>query len=242
MSQAEANGRLRLLRAGIFISAARTRRVLDGHALDGDIESLVRRGSERGRQRAATRLRSSLPAVFEWRPVRGGLLGAYLDAVQNPIIQTPIDIGQTQPSVIVAYLVLGTDGILTATGLWTLEVPDHALRRAIERDPRGDVRAKVQEAHGRLLQTSGDEPPTIGEEFLIPTSGPGVFVAEWIVGTLKHCGNVMLYARARTWLHDDQISDRQTQQVPPSAPSGKRTLLDIGILTPVALRTSSVVS
>jgi hypothetical protein len=236
MSQAEATGRLRLLRAVVASRAELTHKILDARTLDRDVESLVRRGSERGRQRAAVRLRAFLPAVFEWRRVTSGLLGAYLEAARYPIIQTPSDPGQTQPSVAVAYLVLGTEEMLTATGLWTLEVPDHALRRALERDRPGDVEGKIREAHAALLRASIDRRPPIGGEFLIPTSGPGVFVAEWIPGKLRSNGKHMVYARARTWLHDDQLSSSQARQVLSSAASGEASLYDAGLLTPVVLR------
>jgi hypothetical protein len=255
MSRAEANGRLRLLRADVAARAEQTRRTLVGRMLDPDVEAMVRRGSERGRQRAAARLRRSLPAVFEWRWIPGQvitgtgiptntyitgtgcLLGAYLDAARDPIIQDPSDVGQTQRSIVVAYLVLGTARQLSATGLWTLEVPDHALRRALERDRGADAAVKVRESHAALLGVSVAGAPPLGVEFLIPTSGPGVFTAEWIPGRLRSTGAEMVYARARTWLHEDQLSEDQARRIISPAASGEPSLYDSGMLVPVVLRT-----
>jgi hypothetical protein len=240
MSQAETNWKLRQFRAGITERAKCVHHILDGFSINKDVVALVHRGSDRGRQRAAVRLRTSFPAAFEWRQIDKGLLGAYLEAVKNPIIQTPSDPGQTQSSVFVSYLVLGTKDVLTATGLWTFEVPDHALRRAFERDPYGDTGKKIYEAHKAILRISVDKLPSIGSVFLIPTSGPGVFVVEWIAGHLKRSGKPLVYARARTWLHNDQLFERQTRQIVPLASNGESTILDSGLLTPVILRDQEI--
>jgi hypothetical protein len=235
VSQAEAKGRLRRFRAHVVGSADRTRAQLKRESLVSDVLSLSLRGTEKGRQRAARRVRSALPGVFDWRNLPAGLLGALLLDASDPIIKEPRDAGQTQPSVIVTYVVLGTRRTMTSTGLWTLEVPIHALLRAIERDPGGDVGVKVRDAHRALLGAGSAPPPPIGPEFLIPTSGPGAFLVEWVPAVCRP-GGALIYARARTWLHDDQLYEEQSQRALRPAAPGEATMLASGLLLPLVLR------
>lgn len=251
MSLAEANGKLRRFRARVTTQANSIHQILSQPTLDKDIDNLIHRSSSRGRTRAAQRLRSFFPTAFGWSSIPEGLLGAYLDAPPKPIIETPADIGQTQNCVLISYLILGTKQQITATGLWTLEVPDHALRRAFERDPNGDVSKKIQEAHTALLHSPATNAPKLDTKFLIPTSGPGAFLAEWIVGEMRYhtTSGLMdtdtridktsiVYARVRTWLHDDQLFESQTQSIIRCAKKGEPTLFE-KLLVPVELQLSN---
>lgn len=230
----EAYGKLRRFRKAVSISTERLEKLRDNppKPLLRDLESLVLRGSEKGRERAAARLRSAFPMVFSWHRMERGLLGAYMASV-DPVILTPTDAGQTQKAIVVNYLIIGIADIGVATGLWTLEIPDHALIRAIERDPYGVIETKISEAHKTLLNASILS--IYSQEFLIPTPGPGFFVAEWIFGTDNKTQEKMVYARVRTWIHDDQIYDAQLPRVIKPAEEGTKRLAD-ELMKPIALQ------
>lgn len=215
MSNAEVRGRNRLIRALVRERADLVERTVYGGSLEDDLVSAVHRGSAVGRARAARRLRAALPGTFGWQTIpSGGLVGAYL-AVSGPVIQHPRDWGQHQDAVVVRYVVLGSTAI--ATGLWTLEVPEHALARTITRDPRGDALAKVGEAHAVIASAARFDH---AGEFLVPTTA-GVFVAEWMRGLDNSSGyRPLIYARARTWLHEDMLVADQSHPVLEADPSG----------------------
>jgi hypothetical protein len=100
-------------------------------------------------------------------------------------------------------------------GLWTLEVPDHALGRAVERSGFLHPGAIIREAHKNLL----DLPATIISErlYMINTDGPGIyikagpgcFVGHLIFGMDANEGH-SVHVRVKTWLSDDQLHENQT--------------------------------
>lgn len=124
---------------------------------------------------------------------------------REAVILTPGDPGQTQDAVVVEYVTIDKDGDLE-TGLWTLEVPEHALLRAAQRFRGLDLRAAILDAHRNLLAVRQDPLP-LGD--VLVRAGPGAFVGQMVYGTEVKKMDLMVYFRPRTWLHEDQIQDHR---------------------------------
>lgn len=185
-----------------------------------------------GRMRAARILRRLVPA----RPagtLGESMLWTYLRA-DGSLIQNPRDPGQAQPAVTVNYLVLRAGEFVT--GVWTLEVPDHALVRLIQRLPGVDLASMLFAGHAALLAAAAppDRLPRDNETLLVPTPS-GAFAVNLIFGREQDTGDLRVYARARTWLHDDQLQTNQ-RPIAPGSPTLGETLL-----VPAPLRTMTCV-
>jgi hypothetical protein len=153
-----------------------------------------------------------------------------------------------------------------AEGLWSLEVPDHALGRAIERSGRLPD-AIIAEAHHNILhlrqnqlkQTEVTVMPvaasdglrmSLGSQFLV-RAGDGGFVCELTLGpevgtdddpavmiTAFPGRELSIQARAATWIAEDMVHERQVLLAEDGL-SGER--LGDGWLLPQLLRQLSMV-
>jgi hypothetical protein len=121
-----------------------------------------------------------------------------------------------QDCVVVNYIVIGCvdDIIQVAEGLWTIEVSDHALGRAVERSRLLHPGVLIREAHLNLLNL----PATVLEraDFTDRTSsgayikaGPGCFAGHFHVSEDVSRNDYTASVRVRTWLDNNQLSDRQ---------------------------------
>jgi hypothetical protein len=111
--------------------------------------------------------------------------------------------GEAQDAVVVDFLLAGGADVLQA-GLWTLEVPDHALHRLVQRCPGIDLRLALLEAHYNFL-LAGPEVLQPNVQHRLP-AGPGVFLGDVIYG--KEMGNhayQVIYFRPRTAFHRDML-------------------------------------
>jgi hypothetical protein len=122
----------------------------------------------------------------------------------------------TQDCVAVNYIVVGCseDEIKVAEGLWTLEVPDHALGRAVERSRFLHPEALIREAHTTLLNL----PVSVLEQKNFTNRTDGAYIkagAGCFVGYFRLAEDVSIdeaYSasfRAKTWLDDNQLHERQ---------------------------------
>jgi hypothetical protein len=155
--------------------------------------------------------------------------------------------GQKQDCVAVNYVLVGAlrgpgNGGIVTDGLWSVEVSDHALLRALQRDPAADLTAVLLDVHRSVLRLSNDiaaeaeraaitkEDPPSG--VLVP-GGDGVFICEFNFASDRSVKwQKVLGVRAVTWLHNDQL---HADQIPePEGKPGNR--LGEGILLPVPLR------
>jgi hypothetical protein len=102
-----------------------------------------------------------------------------------------------------------------AEGLWTLEVPDHALGRAVERSRFLHPGAIIREAHLNLLalpssvmnQFALGDPDQRGE---LVKAGPGAFVAHMRAAPDVSLGDAYaVHVRVSTWLADDMLHENQ---------------------------------
>jgi hypothetical protein len=146
-----------------------------------------------------------------------------------------------QDCVTVDYVLIGCvdSMILTGSGLWTLEVPDHALGRAVERSRFLHPGAIIREAHLNLL----DLPATVlnrtnftnnNSSGAYIKAGPGCFAGHFRLGEDASIENRLgAHVRVKTWLDADQLFERQIVLCEKAAP-GKR--LGDGWLRPSPLR------
>jgi hypothetical protein len=117
-----------------------------------------------------------------------------------PVLAETEDPGEQQPCVAVEYIALSRAGI--GQGLWTIELPDHALGRFLQRAPDANLDAAIEMAHVSLL-TSELVPGTVH----VP-AGPGAFLGSILAGQDKSLDMAVAgWFRARTWLHRDQLDD-----------------------------------
>jgi hypothetical protein len=146
-----------------------------------------------------------------------------------------------QDCVAVNYVLVGAvrDLILVADGLWTLEVPDHALGRAVERSGFLHPGALIRDAHLNLL----DLPATLAPEIhryedegpaTFFKAGAGCFAGYFRTGRDASAGGeLMAHVRVRTWLDENQLHADQIVMAEKGRP-GER--LGDSWLLPVPLR------
>jgi hypothetical protein len=193
---------------------------------DPIVQDLVRRSSDTGRRRAFGKLAqlSGPAAILEGLRLDGPhplAVWSLLKPRDSVVVDANPESGRAQDCVSVNYLVAGTvaDTIGIAEGLWTLEVPDHALGRAVEYSGMlpGSI---IRDAHHNLLRlrtlqvVNGSKP----KQFLLRAGGGG-FVCELHCGEdVSIGGELSCYAFVRTWLDDDRLHDDQVTLVDDGAP------------------------
>lgn len=226
MTTAEARGVVRRLRQELSRDYEHVARVLPTPEMQRDVR-LYSCKSGLGRDRVVRRMTGRfggpaavMPSCVVWLLLRP----------RDAVIATPRDPGQVQDAVVTEYLVVGERARgWCETGLWSLEVPDHALHRAAERHRGIDLRAALIEAHAALLRVSEDAVPPPGSDALV-RAGPGVFAGQFIYGLEDRARDPMVYFRARTWLHADQLAEGQ-ESLREGTPA-----LGISLMLPAPLR------
>jgi hypothetical protein len=119
-----------------------------------------------------------------------------------------------QDCVTVNYVVVGTSMVLVCDGLWTLEVPDHALGRAVERSKFLHPGALIREAHLNVL----DLPMSLVERDKMFNqditaylkAGLGCFVSQFRISKdMSVDEDFATFVRVKTWLDEDQLYEDQ---------------------------------
>lgn len=225
---AEARGLVRVFKLKLCLNNRR----FDRHFESPEVARAAARynhAGSMGRQRALRVLTRTFGPVTFLQGDRPSW--AFLRA-RDPVIQNPRDAGQTQPSVVVDYVVVDHEDYVQ-TGLWTMELPDHALHRLAQRHRVVDLRDTILGAHRALLAADLHPLPDPSDDLFLP-AGPGAFVGQMTYGKDASArGEPILYFRARTWLHRDQLGDNQV----PLAPGQDITRwLGSGPLLPMPLR------
>ena len=178
-----------------------------------DVDDFAHCGGK-GRQRAFDRIRKRLGpaprlehADMDKRPVT-------VWSVLNPRESVALegDPGRMQDCVTINYLVLGNmkrnKQDLIAEGLWTLEIPDHALGRAIERSGMLPDQI-IREAHETLLHLPAKKVLLNGDSFLL-RAGKGGFICQFSMGKdVEQPDHIQLHVRAPTWISDDMMGPSQ---------------------------------
>lgn len=221
---AEARGAVRVFKAGLARAAARFNQNFDARGATRDAERLAHAGAVGG-ARALARLtaRFGPPDRILDRHAIWSMLKP-----RDAVVVVPRDVGQTQNAVVVDYIVAGHtgNGAYLRTGLWTLEVPDHALGRLSQRARGVDLDDAIRQAHRELLAAGFERLPSPYDDLLV-RAGPGAFVGQLVYGHDVKTGDVSIYFRPRTWLHEDMIGEEQVPIAPGTPPLGESLMLPV---------------
>jgi hypothetical protein len=179
-----------------------------------------------GRQRTFAKLRHHFyPATVE--RLQNGILWSWLDP-RGAMLLDPRDEGESQDAILVRYglawVVRKRD--LVAYEAFTLEAPDHALARMLQRAPGTDIKAALHQAHHHMFQASAQAVSRHVEEQtrLYLPCGPGLLICEALRASTPS-GLVYVFCRGRTWIADNMV--RPDQQPIAAAPSGVGSQLNI---------------
>jgi hypothetical protein len=234
---AEARGRLRQWKRAALdrfsrIEATLASRKFDKAARDFNHKSAV------GRRRALPKLRAMLSEACFEEAHADYVLWAYFHPRESVVCPNEgVGPALLQDCVTVDFIALGRRtwnyaveriGSERGQGLWSIEATDHALGRALQRDPAADLDALILEAHHAALamRPAG---PIFG--FLLP-AGNGAFRCSLRAGPDTSTGQDCVWVVAHTWLHNDQLAEDQHL-----APAGDPTeRLGNHMLRPLALR------
>jgi hypothetical protein len=196
--------------------------------------------SNKARARAFARIRKMLGDAVTLEGVR--LSGSHPLAIWSVLkprasvtVNASVESGLMQDCVCINYLLIGRvgDPVVITEGLWTLEVPDHPIGRAIQRSGLLPD-AIISEAHHNLLQLGYDQVPLEkGARFLVK-AGAGGFICHMKCGQDVSLGGAHdIRARTDTWIADDMLFDNQVLLIGNGAPGHR---LGDTVLLPVAMR------
>jgi hypothetical protein len=107
----------------------------------------------------------------------------------------------------------------TAYRACSVECPDHATARMLQRAPGTDITQALRQAHQAFLTADLDEVldrVTARETFYLPC-GDGLLVCTGVVGTDAKAQR-WIYARARTWISNAMRRPDQQALAPASNP------------------------
>jgi len=134
----------------------------------------------------------------------------------------------------------GVERIGAAEGLWTLEVPDHALGRAVERSRYLHPGALIYEAHANLLRLPASVLYENGalvdsnSKGALLKAGAGYFVTHvHVAPDVSSGGELCVHVRVKTWLDESMLGD---DQIPLRGESGEGERIGDGWLLPFPLR------
>jgi hypothetical protein len=207
-----------------------------GSLLDMACVDLVKRGSCTGRQRAVDKLQQALGPAAKLEKLQ--LDGKYAYALwsilkpRDPVVVDASDeSGLNQFCVAVNYILAGylphLDVIGKAEGLWTLEVPDHALGRAVERSGLLHPETIIRDARRNLLElpaqcvafNNGAIDPEHG--FFVK-AGAGAFRGEIRIGRdVSLNDDFSAHTFVRTWIDDAQLHEDQVVLCEKGAPGAR---------------------
>jgi hypothetical protein len=241
---AEARGRLRRWKAQLRQRYRVIDRMAAAEQMSPDVVAFALRGSPTGRQRAFARLNSNLTTAgavlhtvrYEGRsPIA---VWAILKPRTSVAIETE-DPRLTQDCITVNYILVGCLTANTAhrgDGLWSLEVPDHALGRLLQRTA-ADPTAILFAAHHaawrlHVEQVVPDHEYDPNYQFL-PPAGAGAFVCSTRVGEDTSLGTPSMHLYAHTWLAADMLHEGQVPLCDDGLPGAR---LGDGWLLPAMLR------
>jgi hypothetical protein len=179
---AEARGKIRAWKNQLYKRYQEFRVAYNGR--DSSVNTacldLVERRSRTGRQRAVDKLQQAFGPAAKLEKVRHDGKHSYaLWSILKPrdpvTVDASDDSGRNQFCVCVNYIMTGylphLDAIGKAEGLWTLEVPDHALGRAIERSGMLHPEVIIRDAHQNLLDLPVQLIPLNGNGAIDPRLG-----------------------------------------------------------------------
>jgi hypothetical protein len=133
-----------------------------------------------------------------------------------------------QDCVTVNYFVAGwlPDRIGVQEGLWTLEVPDHALGLAMQHSGLLHPGTIIREAHLNLLAAPSSLASrsefTDPERGVLIKAGAGAFTCNLLIGPEMSSGDALgAHCRVRTWIDDDRLRNDQIPFVQTGEPGDR---------------------
>lgn len=241
-------GRLRQWKAELASSYAAFDRAFTAPEFEQAAGEFAARKSITGRERAFARLHRLLTPTATLEGVRFG--GNHPIAVWSILCPrkavttgkedgSAVDPALRQACVVLNYAIAyrSEGGARCGEGLWTLEVPDHALGRLTERS-QASPEAVIRAAHHNLLrlridQLASDGIIHTGRQFLV-RGGDGGFVCSFRGGADASLGGeYSVNAFAHTWVGAEMLHHDQVMLVDDGAPGHR---LGDGPLLPAPLR------
>jgi hypothetical protein len=228
-------GRLRLWKRATAARYERIAATLDGKPFAAAARDYnYKRG--KGRARALAKLKVLLAEAHLETSDDDYALWSYLHPRDSVVTPNPgVGPSELQDCVCVDFVVVGqtwdyrhsrvTRG--RGNGLWSFEASDHALGRALQRDPAADLDPMLLSAHHAALAAA---PAT--STFLLP-AGQGAFKCTLRAGPDTDTGKHCTWITAHTWIHADQMADGQVCAGRAELPAAR---LGSSVLLPMALR------
>jgi hypothetical protein len=186
-----------------------------------------------GRARALAKLRKHLPLATITFP-RQGIMWSWL-APRGCMLIDPKTEGEAQDAILVRYGFCWIERKRELNGYeaFSLEVPDHATARLVQRCPDVNLARVLMEAQDQFFAA---DVKTVSKHVAHGTSfylrcGPGLLICKAIDGVTSSKTNCW-YAQARTWISDDMA--RPDQQ--PIAPAVGDAPSQLTLMTALALR------
>jgi hypothetical protein len=147
---------------------------------------------------------------------------------EKHLLKTPRTPGEAQDAVFLEFILFhfpnnNSNAMSVLSGVWTLEVPDHAMGRLFQRNPGVDGKAALYHAHAALLRTKFTKLPEPERDIYVEAPG-GVFAGNIIHGVNDDDKSRQTYFRARTFLTTDQLGPGQ-EPLPPGTPSWGQTMM-----------------
>lgn len=218
---AEAKGKLRLWKTAAARRVEALDRILRSRETGTLVAEFSLRTSTTGQQRAFKALRRRLGTWPALEFVQVGREPLALWALLRPrgaLMAWSDNPSERQDCVVVDCIIAGS-GIARpgfdcamAGGFWSLEVTDHALGRLLQRCPRASLDQVLLEAHHNALRIRTDDVFDGFEDsdrsYLL-RAGEGCFIISMIRGKEADTGEVSVGIRCHTWIHGDQLTDRQ---------------------------------
>jgi hypothetical protein len=188
---------------------------------------------EVGRARALAKLRKHLDLADITFP-RQGIMWSWL-APRGCMLIDPKDEGEAQDAILVRYGFAWIERKRELNGYeaFSIECPDHATARLLQRAPEVNLPRVLMEAQDQLFAA---DVSTVSKHVAHGTSlylraGPGLLICEAIDGRTPSGINYW-FARARTWISDSMIRPDQI----PIAPAVGDSPSMLTLMTALVLR------
>jgi hypothetical protein len=218
---AEARGQLRAWQAAADGKWQRMEALCHSREFETAARDLALRGSRDGRTRAFAKLRRGFALCAFLEGVRVDVAAPLaVRSVLSPRMAVAVntDDPARQHDCVVEYLLAGKlpDGTPANgyAGLWTLEVSDQALGPLLQRDGHADPSQVLLAACAAAPRTASIAAcfTDLKRVFWIP-AGAGVLCCTLIRAKDISDLELQLHTRVVTWLHRDQLRDRQEGEV-----------------------------
>jgi hypothetical protein len=146
-------------------------------------------------------------------------LWSFLDP-RGALLADPTGPGEEQDAVISRYGLLWVAKRRQLVGYlaFSIEAPDHALARMLQRSAGTDIRAALHQAHHALFAADAalvSKHVDDNSTFYLPC-GPGLLICEALRADTQS-GHRFVFARARTWISTDMAGASQVAIPPASA-------------------------